>query len=234
MINETLVMLFTSKKYRRGSKMIRKYEVLRQIEEKGVVGIIRVDNVEWGIMAAEAIFRGGIPLIEVSMTHRGALEIMKDMSARLGSKGLILGAGTVADAETARACILAGSEFIFAHCLSEDVARVCNRYGVPYIPGVGTVTEIVKAHELGSDLVKIFPGEVLGPDFVKAVRGPIPSAKMLAVGGVSPENLESWFKAGVYGVGLGSALTKPGGKDGTPETIEAASRAIVEKIKTFK
>jgi 2-dehydro-3-deoxyphosphogluconate aldolase/(4S)-4-hydroxy-2-oxoglutarate aldolase len=210
--------------------MIHKYEVLKKIEDTGVVGIIRVDDIEYGVMAAESIFKGGIPVIEVSMTHRGAVEIMAKMTARLGSRGLFLGAGTVADPETARACMLAGAEFIFAHCFSEDVARICNRYHIPYIPGVGTVTELMRAYEHGSDIVKVFPGEVLGPNFVKAVRGPVPDAKMLAVGGVSGDNLKEWFDAGVSGVGLGSALTKPGGKKGEPDTIEAASRQVVEKI----
>jgi 2-dehydro-3-deoxyphosphogluconate aldolase/(4S)-4-hydroxy-2-oxoglutarate aldolase len=168
------------------------------------------------------------------MTHRGAIEIMAQMTAQLGEKGLLLGAGTVADPETARACMLAGAEFIFAHCFSEDVARICNRYGVPYIPGVGTVTEVMKAFEYGADIVKVFPGEVLGPQFIKAARGPLPRAKMLAVGGVSEDNLESWFKAGAVGVGLGSALTKPGGRDGTSETIRAASREIVAKIASIR
>jgi 2-dehydro-3-deoxyphosphogluconate aldolase/(4S)-4-hydroxy-2-oxoglutarate aldolase len=214
--------------------MIRKYEVLQKIEDVGVVAIIRVDNIDYGVMAAEAIFDGGIPVIEVSMTHKGAIEIMAQMTAQLSKKGLLLGAGTVADAETARACMLAGVEFIFAHCFSEDVARICNRYGVPYIPGIGTVTEAMKAFECGVDIVKVFPGDLLGPQFIKATRGPLPSAKMLAVGGVSAENLGSWFKAGAVGVGLGSALTKPGGKDGTRETIKAASQEIVAKITAIK
>ncbi|MDR3230532.1 MAG: bifunctional 2-keto-4-hydroxyglutarate aldolase/2-keto-3-deoxy-6-phosphogluconate aldolase [Synergistaceae bacterium] len=214
--------------------MIRKYEVLQKIEDAGVAGIIRVDDVEYGIMAAEAIFEGGIPVIEVSMTHRGAVEIMAQMTARLGKKGLLLGAGTVADPETARACMLAGAEFIFAHCFSEDVARICNRYGVPYIPGVGSVTEVMRAFEWGSDVVKVFPGEVLGPQFIKATRGPLPNAKMLAVGGVTPENLGDWFKAGAVGVGLGSALTKPGGKEGTPETIRAASKDVIARIAAIR
>ena len=214
--------------------MIRKYEVLQKIEDAGIVGIIRVEDIDYGLMAAEAIFDGGIPVIEVSMTHRSAVEIMAQMTARLSKKGLLLGAGTVADSETARACILAGAEFILAHYLSEDVARMCNRYGVPYIPGVGSVTEVMQAFEYGVDVVKVFPGEVLGPQFIKAVRGPLPNAKMLAVGGVAPDNLTDWFKAGAVGVGLGSALTKPGGKEGTPETIKAASRDIVAKIAAIR
>jgi 2-dehydro-3-deoxyphosphogluconate aldolase/(4S)-4-hydroxy-2-oxoglutarate aldolase len=214
--------------------MIRKYEVLQKIEAAGVVGIIRVAGIDYGVMAAGAIFDGGIPVIEVSMTHRGAVEIMAEMTARLGGKGLLLGAGTVADPETARACMLAGAEFIFAHCFSEDVARVCNRYGVPYIPGVGTVTEAMRAFECGSDIVKVFPGEVLGPQFIKATRGPLPDAKMLAVGGVSAENLSDWFKAGAVAVGVGSSLTKPGGKDGTAETIKAASQDILAKVAAIR
>ena len=214
--------------------MIRKCEVLQKIEDAGVVGIIRVENIDYGVMAAEAIFDGGIPVIEVSMTHRDAVEIMAQMTARLGKKGLLLGAGTVADPETARTCILAGAEFIFAHCFSEAVARMCNRYGIPYVPGVGSVTEVMQAFECGVDIVKVFPGEVLGPQFIKAVRGPLPNAKMLAVGGVAPDNLVDWFKAGAVGVGLGSALTKPGGKEGTAETIKAASQDIVTKIAAIR
>jgi 2-dehydro-3-deoxyphosphogluconate aldolase/(4S)-4-hydroxy-2-oxoglutarate aldolase len=155
---------------------------------------------------------------------------MSQMTAKLSSKGLLLGAGTVADPETARACILAGATFIFSHCFNKNVARICNRYQIPYIPGVGTVTEVMKAFEWGSDIVKVFPGEVLGPSFVKAVRGPLPHAKMLAVGGVSPDNLKPWFDAGAVGVGLGSALTQPCGVKGTVETIKNASRNIVENI----
>ncbi len=210
--------------------MIRKYEVLEKIGRSGVVGIIRVDDIEYGLMAAEAIFEGGIPVIEVSMTYRGAHEIMAEMTKRLRPKGLLLGAGTVSDPETARMCMFAGAEFIFAHCFNPEVARTCNRYGIPYIPGVGTVSEIMSALESGVDVVKAFPGEVLGPKFVKAVRGPLPDAKILAVGGVSDVNLKDWFDAGVFGVGLGSALTKPGGKTGTAEEICAASRATVEII----
>ena len=210
--------------------MIHKFEVLERIEKSGVVGIIRADSVEYGVMAAEAIFEGGIPAIEVSMTYPGALEIMAEMTRRLSPKGLLLGVGTVSDPETARACMLAGAKFVFAHCFSPETACICNRYGIPYIPGVGTVTEIVRALECGVDVVKIFPGEVLGPKFVKAVKGPLPDAKMLAVGGVSDENLKAWFDAGVVGVGLGSALTKPGGKPGTAETIRTAARDVVAKI----
>lgn len=210
--------------------MIRKYEVLEKIGHSGVVGIVRVDDAEYGIMAAEAIFEGGIPVIEVSMTYRGAHEIMAEMTRRLGPKGLVLGAGTVSDPQTANACMLAGAEFIFAHCFNPEVARICNRRGIPYIPGVGTVTEVMAALESGADVLKAFPGEVLGPAFIKALRGPLPDAKIVAVGGVSDANLKEWFDAGAFGVGLGSALTKPSGYAASYEAICAASREAVRKI----
>ncbi len=155
---------------------------------------------------------------------------MRETGARGKKDGLILGAGTVADSETARLCIEAGSEFIVSHCFSEDVARMCNRYGIPYMPGVGTVTELVRAMEWGSDVVKAFPGDVLGPKFIKAVHGPLPGAQIMPIGGVTPANLEEWFKAGAFAVGLGSALAKPNGKEGDYPLIEATAREIVEKI----
>lgn len=209
---------------------IRKYEVLQRIYDLGVVGIIRTPDTANGIASAEAVFQGGITVLEVSLTFPGALDIMREVSARGRSKGLILGAGTVADAESARLCIEAGSEFVVSHCFSEDVARLCNRYGVAYMPGVGTVTEIVRAMEAGSDVVKAFPGEVLGPKFVKAVLGPLPHARIMPIGGVTPDNLEDWFKAGAFAVGLGSALVKPAGKEGDYPAIRETADQIVSRI----
>jgi len=209
---------------------IRKYEVLNRIYELGVVGIIRTPDVTNGIASAEAIFQGGINVLEVSTTFPGALDIMKSTAAMNKSNGLILGAGTVADSETAKLCIDAGAEFIVSHCFSEEVAKLCNRYGVAYMPGVGTVTEIVRAMEWGSEVVKAFPGEVLGPKFIKAVHGPLPNAQIMPIGGVSPSNLEDWFKAGAFAVGLGSALVKPEGREGDYPAIRKTAEEIVQHI----
>ncbi|NLA91073.1 MAG: bifunctional 4-hydroxy-2-oxoglutarate aldolase/2-dehydro-3-deoxy-phosphogluconate aldolase [Synergistaceae bacterium] len=209
---------------------IRKYEVLRRTYELGVVGIIRTREVKAGVEAAGAIFEGGIDVLEVSTTFRGAFDIMREASARDKAKGLILGAGTVADSETARLCIEAGAEFIVSHCFSEEVAKLCNRYGIAYMPGVGTVTEIVRAMEWGAEVVKAFPGDTLGPKFIKAVHGPLPNAQIMPIGGVNPGNLEDWFRAGAFAVGLGSALVRPGGQDGDYDTIRRTAEEIVSRI----
>jgi|LSQX01.2.fsa_nt_gb 2-dehydro-3-deoxyphosphogluconate aldolase/(4S)-4-hydroxy-2-oxoglutarate aldolase len=209
---------------------IRKYEVLNRIFELGVVGIIRTPDAAGGIASAEAAFQGGITALEVSTTFPGALDIMKSAAASHKSSGLILGAGTVADSETAKLCIDAGAEFIVSHCFSEDVAKICNRCGVAYMPGVGTVTEIVRAMEWGAEVVKAFPGEVLGPKFIKAVHGPLPNAQIMPIGGVSPNNLEDWFLAGAFAVGLGSALIKPDGREGDYPAIRRTAEEIVSRI----
>ncbi|HPF85770.1 KHG/KDPG aldolase [bioreactor metagenome] len=209
---------------------IRKYEVLSRIHDLGVVGIIRTPDTAGGIASAEAVFQGGITVLEVSTTFPGALDIMRSTAASHKSSGLILGAGTVADSETAKLCIDAGAEFIVSHCFSEEVARLCNRYGVAYMPGVGTVTEIVRAMEWGADVVKAFPGEVLGPKFIKAVHGPLPNAQIMPIGGVSPNNLEDWFLAGAFAVGLGSALVKPEGREGDYPAIRQTAEEIVSRI----
>ena len=209
---------------------IRKYEVLSRIHDLGVVGIIRTADTATGIASAEAVFQGGIDVLEVSTTFPCALDIMRDVSARNKAEGLIMGAGTVADSETAKLSIDAGAEFIVSHCFSEDVARLCNRYGVAYMPGVGTVTEIVRAMEWGVDVVKAFPGEVLGPKFIKAVHGPLPNAQIMPIGGVGPTNLEDWFLAGAFAVGLGSALVKPQGREGDYPAVRRAAEQIVERI----
>ena len=209
---------------------IRKYEVLSRIHDLGVVGIIRTPDTAGGIASAEAVFQGGITVLEVSTTFPGALDIMRSTAASHKSSGLILGAGTVADSETAKLCIDAGAEFIVSHCFSEEVAKLCNRYGVAYMPGVGTVTEIVRAMEWGADVVKAFPGEVLGPKFIKAVHGPLPNAQIMPIGGVSPNNLEDWFLAGAFAVGLGSALVKPEGREGDYPAIRQTAEEIVTRI----
>lgn len=205
-------------------------KILEEIHEKGIVAIVRARNGEEGLKLANAIFEAGIPAVEITMTVPNAIDIMKDLAKEYAHKGLILGAGTVLDPETARQCILAGAEYIVAPNLNEDLIRLCNRYSIPCMPGVGTVTELVRAMELGIDVVKLFPGEVLGPDFIKAVLGPIPYAKMMPTGGVNIDNLDKWFKAGAYAVGMGSGITKPNGVEGDYEAVRRTAKDVVEKI----
>ncbi len=209
---------------------IRKYEILSAIEEQGVVGIIRTESVEKGIAMADAMFDAGMKAVEVSMTFPGSLDIMRTSAERHRGQGCFVGAGTVVDEATARMCIANGAEFIVSQSLSDDVVCTCNRYGLPAMPGIGTVTELMHALELGVDVVKAFPGSVLGPKFIKAVHGPVPYANIMPIGGVSLENMEEWFKAGAFAVGLGSALTKPAGTDGSYEAVREAVEKVLHEI----
>ncbi len=207
-----------------------KRTILEQIGDKGIVAVIRARDMEEGLALAGAVYEGGVPAIEMTMTVPGAVEILKELAKDAEKMGLILGAGTVLDSETARACILAGARYIVSPHLSEEIFRLCNRYAVPYMPGVGTVTEVVRALEMGAELVKAFPGDVLGPEFVKAVQGPIPQVRIMPTGGVNPDNLEDWFRAGVFAVGMGGALTKPGGKTGDYDAVRKTAQTVVERI----
>ncbi len=206
--------------------------ILDAVGNGGIVAVIRAESVEEGTALAGAVHRGGIPAVEVTMTVPGALKILEKMASE--AQGPILGAGTVLDPETARACILAGAKFIVSPGLNEAVIRLCNRYSVPCLPGVGTVTELLRAMELGAEVVKAFPGEVLGPSFIKAVRGPVPSARIMPTGGVSPENLKEWFDAGAFAVGMGGALTKPGGVSRNFKLVESTARSIMERIASIR
>lgn len=215
-------------------RSIRKIRVLEEIGSAGVVGIIRTGDVAWGVEMGMAMIDGGVSVLEVSLTFPGALDMITEIAGANAGKDFILGAGTVSDAASARLSILAGAEFVVSHSFSEDVVVTCNRYSIACAPGIQTVSEAVRAMEMGCSVVKIFPGSVLGPGFIKAVHGPLPQLEMVAVGGVTPENLGDWFGAGAYAVGLGSALTKAGGADGTYEDVKARAEDVVRRVKATR
>jgi len=213
---------------------IEKMETLARIHEVGVVAVVRVNDPDQARGIVGAVFEGGIPAVEVTMTVPGAVKIIEALAGEYRGSSLVLGAGTVLDPETARACLLAGARYVVAPNLNEEVVRLCNRYAVPCMPGIGSVTELVRAYELGVDVVKVFPGEVLGPKFIKAALAPVPHAKMMPTGGVSVDNLADWFAAGAYAVGMGNALTKPGGKEGDLDAVRAAAKSVVERIRQIR
>lgn len=213
---------------------IEKMETLAKIHEAGVVAVVRVKDPDQARGIVGAVFEGGIPAVEVTMTVPGAVKIIEALAAEYRGTSLVLGAGTVLDPETARACLLAGARYIVAPNLDEGVIRLCNRYAVPCMPGIGSVTELVRAYELGADVVKVFPGEVLGPKFIKAALAPVPHAKMIPTGGVSLDNLGEWFDAGAYAVGMGTALTKPAGRDGDLDAVRATAKSVVERIRQIR
>jgi len=179
--------------------------VLNQILETGVVAIMRASSSDQLLSAAEAILEGGVSAIEVTMTTPNAMEVIRQATAKFGSQ-VLFGVGTVLDSETARAAILAGAQFVVCPTLNLGTIQICNRYSVPVMPGAYTPTEILTAWEAGADVVKVFPASVGGPDFIKALRGPLPHIRLAAVGGVNVNTTADFFRAGVSVVGVGGEL----------------------------
>lgn len=178
---------------------------LQVMIEKGVVAIMRAKSSEQLIEAAEAVLAGGIQAIEVTMTTPGALNVIEKAVSKFG-KEVLFGAGSVLDAETARAAILSGAQFIVCPTFKPATIEMCKRYSIPVMPGAYTPTEVLSAWEMGADVVKIFPACVGGPTYIKALKGPLPQIRMAAVGGVDLTNTAQFFKAGVDLVGVGGEL----------------------------
>jgi 2-dehydro-3-deoxyphosphogluconate aldolase / (4S)-4-hydroxy-2-oxoglutarate aldolase len=209
---------------------MRKWEVLQRIADSGLVAVVRAEDPSQAAQIAEALAEGGVGAIEIAFTVPGAADVIKCL-AQSGSlhRKILLGAGTVLDPETARIAILAGAAYIVSPSLNVDTARLCNRYQVPYLPGAGTLREIVEALECGAGIIKIFPGESLGPDFIKAVKAPLPQAPLMPTGGVSLENVAAWVKAGCVAVGVGGHLTA-GAKTGDFDSVTRSAKAFVARI----
>jgi 2-dehydro-3-deoxyphosphogluconate aldolase/(4S)-4-hydroxy-2-oxoglutarate aldolase len=185
--------------------MLPKDEALDAILKVGVVAIVRLDSSAQLQQAAEAIQAGGIRAIEFTMTTPGALDTLREAAKHL-NENTVLGAGTVLDAETARAVILAGAKFIVAPNFNPDVIATARRYSVAVIPGAWTPTEIVAAWDSGADIIKIFPASIGGPELIKALRGPLPQIKMIPTGGVDLDTAAAFIKAGSCAVAVGGNL----------------------------
>jgi 2-dehydro-3-deoxyphosphogluconate aldolase / (4S)-4-hydroxy-2-oxoglutarate aldolase len=208
---------------------IAKIEVLRKIVSSGLVAVIRAENPDQAARIADACALGGVSALEITFTVPGAAGVIEHL-ARKCSHEILLGAGTVLDPETARIAILAGAHFVVSPAVNPETARLCNRYQVPYMPGAATIGEVIEAMECGADIIKVFPGEILGPTFVRAVRGPLPQAQLMPTGGVSLENVADWIRAGAVALGVGGNLTA-GAKSGDFASITQLARQFVEKIK---
>ena len=185
---------------------MKKTEILEMLVKSGVVAVIRAESQDQATQIAEACALGTVAALEITFTVPGAKDVIEHL-AKKASHQILLGAGTVLDPETARIAILAGAQFIVSPALNPETARLCNRYQVPYLPGAATIREVIEAMECGADIVKIFPGEILGPAFVKAVKAPLPQAQLMPTGGVDLDNVADWIKAGACAVGVGGNLT---------------------------
>lgn len=207
---------------------------LQRVLDSGLVAIIRAPSGDQLVQVSEALLAGGIEVIEVTFTVPGVLDIIKQVREKLGNK-ILLGAGTVLDAETARAAILAGAEFIVTPTVNVEVIKLCNRYDKLVMAGGFTPTEILTAWEAGADVVKVFPADIGGPNYLKAIHGPLPQVRLLPTGGVNLNTLVDFVKAGASAVGLGSSLVeKDALAKGDMERIRTLAAAYVEKMKTLR
>lgn len=213
--------------------MIEKFNTLTRIEEVGVVAVVRAESEDEAIKISKACIEGGIPAIEVTFTVPGADKVITSLKNKFSKDELIVGAGTVLDSETARIAILAGAQYIVSPGFDLESAKLCNRYQIPYMAGCMTITEMIKALEAGTDIIKLFPGSAFGPSMVKNVKAPLPQLPIMPTGGVSLENVDQWIKNGCIAVGVGGQLIE-GAKTGNYELITETAKKFVEKVKAAR
>jgi 2-dehydro-3-deoxyphosphogluconate aldolase/(4S)-4-hydroxy-2-oxoglutarate aldolase len=206
---------------------MNKQDVLRKVAEVGVVPVVRAESAEEAMKVVDAIRAGGVPVLEITMTVPGAIGVMEQLARRFGSD-VVLGAGTVLDPETARACILAGATFVVSPALNLATIEVCRRYSVPVMPGALTPTEVVTAWTAGADVVKVFPcGALGGASYIKSLKAPLPQVEMIPTGGVSVKTAADFIKAGSMALGVGADLVD------TKAIREGNARLVTEKAKEY-
>lgn len=215
---------------------MKRVDVLNQVVESGVVAVVRGTR-EQAYKTAKACIAGDVKAIELTFTVPEADKVIAQLNEEYGADDeVIIGAGTVMDAITARIAMIAGAKFIVSPTFDKETALLCNKYQVPYMPGCMSVTEIQTAMEYGSDIVKVFPGSVVGNGFVSAVKAPIPYANIMPTGGVNLENMKDWYAKGVVVVGAGSNLVGPADQgDYAAVTANAKKyRTEIQRIKGTK
>ncbi len=210
---------------------MQKNAILNTLIEVGVVPIIRTSSAESAILAIEAVYRGGIRSAEITMTVPGAVKALEKLADKFGDS-MILGAGTVLDPETCRACILAGAQFIVTPALNPATIALSRRYSKPIFPGALTPTEVVAAWEAGADAVKIFPASAMGgAKYIKALKGPLPQIDMIPTGGVNLDTAADFLKAGACAVAVGSELIDAATiKAGKYEVFEERAKQYLEVV----
>ena len=211
---------------------MKKEQVLARLKEDCLVAVVRAKNLEQGEKVIDAIIEGGINFIEICMTvdEGSPIDLIANMVAKYkDNEKIVIGAGTVLDPETARMAIMAGANYIVSPGLNVETIKLCNRYRVPMLPGVMTPTEAITALEAGCDIIKVFPGNIVGPAAISSFKGPLPQGEFMPSGGVDVDNVDKWLKAGAYAVGTGSSLTK-GAKTGDFAAVTAKAKEFVEAV----
>ena len=186
--------------------MSDKADVIQKIRDTGIIPVVRAQSVDEAMQAIDAIREGGIPILEITMTVPGAVAVIEEVSKRYGSEALV-GAGTVLDGETARACIRAGARFVVSPSLNLETIEECRRNDIAVMPGALTPTEVVQAWSAGADFVKVFPaGAVGGASYIKSLKAPLPQIELVPTGGVSLKTAADFIRAGASALGVGADL----------------------------
>lgn len=210
--------------------MASREQVLAEMEKTGVVAVIRASDSSQLLDVCKALKAGGVTCMEVTMTTPNAIDVIARAAKEFAGQCTI-GVGTVLDAETARAAILAGAEFVVCPVFNPEIVSLCRRYSKAVIPGAFTPTEILAAWQAGADLVKVFPATKLGPDFFKDIKGPLPQVKLTPTGGVDLKNAGEWIKAGAACIGVGSALvSRKDLADKNWANIEKTAAAFIKAV----
>jgi 2-dehydro-3-deoxyphosphogluconate aldolase/(4S)-4-hydroxy-2-oxoglutarate aldolase len=214
---------------------MEKSKIMNRLMSEGLIPVIRVAGASEAMAVANAIKAGGVSLIEITMSVTGAIGVIEELS-NLHKDEIIMGAGTVLDPETARAALLAGAQFIVSPTINLDVIQLCHRYSAVVIPGALTPTEILTAWEAGADMVKVFPaGQLGGPSYLEALRGPLPQILLVPTGGVNLKNAGDFIQAGAAAIGVGGELVdKKALKEGNFSVITENTRAYLKAIRDAK
>lgn len=212
-----------------------KAEVLRRISDTGIVPVVRAASADEAVLAVEAIKAGGIAILEITMTVPGAVKVIEELATRYGDEAVV-GAGTVLDQETARACIDAGANFVVSPSLNIPTIELCVSRSIPIFPGALTPTEVVTAWQAGADAVKIFPcGAVGGAKYLTSLKAPLPQVKMIPTGGISLTTAASFIEAGAFALGVGADLVDLKAiRSGDGERVTAAARAYLEAVQNAR
>lgn len=204
---------------------MQKLNTMSRLYQEKLMAIIRVETIERAQEIVDGCLEGEISCLEISYTNKNAGEIIEQLK-EIYQERIVVGAGTVLDSETARHALLKGAEFIIAPNFNIDVAKLCNRYQIPYMPGCTSMTEIVEALEAGADMIKAFPtSSFVGPKVVSTIKTPMPQVPVLSSGGVTVENISDWLNAGVDCMGIGTLLSK-----GTQEEIAKNAQQLHQKV----
>src|SRR5580700_6928464 len=213
---------------------MKKIAVLNALREVGLVPVLRAQSVEQAMALADAIAAGGVTVLEVTMTVPGAIQVMRRLAEQ--RPDILIGAGTVLDAETARMCILEGAQFVVSPALNLQTIEMCHRYSVAVLPGALTPTEIVTAWQAGADVVKVFPASSLGgAKYLKSVKAPLPQVELIPTGGVSLATAQEFLEAGAFALGVGADLVNPKAiAEGKPETITENAAKYLAIVRKFR